>query len=161
MPLHDLVGLREPDAAAAFFRREVKLEDFLLGFPGDSAARVLDLDDDRSLFAPRADGQLPALAHGLHTVDDHVENGLLHEVEVDFDGQGQVRQVADDGYGMLISVRRSQGCDLVQHAAQVDFFQLQITRACEVDEDLYDTIQPVNLAADDVHMPARARVHLL
>ena len=62
---------------------------------------------------------------------------------------------------MLRRIRRSQRNNVFQKAAEIGLFEAELTRPGEVDQNLHDSIQTMNLASDDVHVPARVRIDLL
>ena len=44
--------------------------------------------------------------------------------------------------------------DVFQQAAKVDFFQMEIAGAGEIDKSLHHAIEAADFAVDDVHVPA-------
>src|SRR5580704_9507198 len=59
---------------------------------------------------------------------------------------------------MLFRVGGGKHGNFFEQLAEVHFDQVQLAGAHEVDERLYDAVESVNLAADDVHVAARIRV---
>src|SRR5216684_9287981 len=62
VPLHDLVGLRQPDSAAAFVALGgvVEFEDFFLRFGRNAAALVQHFGENHFLIAPRLQRERPS-----------------------------------------------------------------------------------------------------
>src|SRR6202008_3373737 len=91
----------------------------------------------------------------LNPVDDDVENGLLHQVDINFDGQTLLRHVKIDGNTVLPGIGSGQLDHVFQQPTEVDFLEVKVARSGEVDQRLYDAIQTPNFAVDDVHVAAR------
>lgn len=85
MPLQNLIRLRKADATAIFFGGVVKLEDFVLDFLRNTCALVADFGHDGVIFPSGGNRKRSAARHRLHSIDDDVEEGLLHQVEIHFD----------------------------------------------------------------------------
>src|SRR5579863_945597 len=82
----------QADAAAGLFGREVEVENFVADVGRNASALVLYLDGCGAIVLFAGDVEHTAIAHGLHSVEYNVENGLLHQVCVGSDGQ-RVRQL--------------------------------------------------------------------
>src|SRR5215469_6206500 len=161
MPLQDLIGLCQTDSTPVFLGGVVQLENLVVDFLGNTIALIPDLGNHYlPVRAPR-DLEISTAGHGLYPVQDHVEDGLLHEVTVDLHRQRTGRQFGHDLDSVLFGLRSGQRHDILEQATQVHFFQAQIPRAGKVHQDLHHPVQAVNLAVDDVHVPAGVWVHLL
>src|SRR5215469_14001005 len=73
VPLQDLVGLRQADAAAFRLGGEIQFEDFVLDLGRNPGAGVDDFGGDQSFMAAGADGERASLGHRLNAVDHHVQ----------------------------------------------------------------------------------------
>src|SRR5258708_9598161 len=160
MPLQNLVGLRQSNSVAFFFGGEVELENFVLHLLSNAQTLIADFGNYNIFFAMCLDRQLSALRHGLNSVDHHVEKSLLHQVQVRFDEQRLRKHDALDVDAMLLRFRGSQQRNVIEQSAEVNFHQMQFACAHEVHQGLYDTVDPVNFAADDVHVPPRIGIEL-
>ena len=65
--------------------------------------------------------------------------------------------VAFDGDAMLLGVGSGELGHVFHQAAQVDFFQMKIARAGEIDQRLHYAIETADFAVDDVHVTPRVR----
>src|SRR5260370_41709788 len=61
---------------------------------------------------------------------------------------------------MQLGFGSSQQCHVLEHAAEIDFFQVQIARTGEVHQHLHHAVKTMNLAADNVHVAPRVGVNL-
>ena len=161
MPLQDLVGLRQPNAAAVSLGGEIQLKNLLLDLGWDAVPLVLNPGEDHVLLAARRDGKVPALRHSLQSVQHNVEDGLLHEVNIDVDRERHRRKFACDRDTVLRRIGRGQHGNLFEQAAKVDFLQMQFPGAHEVHQDLHHPIQAVDLAVNNVDVAARVGISLL
>src|ERR1700732_1817222 len=73
VPLQNLVGLCQTDAAAIFFRREIEFENLVVHVLGNPAALIANLGDHRVVFAASGNSEQPPERHRLNTVDDDIE----------------------------------------------------------------------------------------
>src|ERR1700722_6887313 len=160
MPLQDLISLRQANAAAVFFGGEVEFENFVLHFRRDAGTLVADFGDGGIFFTIRLDGELAALRHGLNSVDDDIEKGLLHEIEIGLDEQRFGKHDALDVDAVLFGFGISEERDIVEQAAEINFDQMEFAGAHEVDQSLHDAVETVNFAADDVHVAAGIGIEL-
>src|SRR5215467_10019481 len=62
---------------------------------------------------------------------------------------------------MLLGIRSGKQRDVVQHKPEVGFFQVQVSGAGEVHQNLDHAIQTMDLAIDNVYMAVCVRVELL
>ena len=75
-------------------------------------------------------------------------------------GSGSPGRSAPDFDAVLRCVRSREQSDFVEQAAEVHFDQMQFAGAHEVDQSLHDSIKPLNLAADNVHVAAGVGIQL-
>ena len=108
MPLHDLISLREPNPAAGFLGSEVKFKNLVLQVLRNTCALVTNFHYHRIIFATRCDRQRTAIGHRLHPIDDHVQDGLFDEINIDFDQDWLVRQLTYQRNSMLFRVGGGQ-----------------------------------------------------
>ena len=69
-------------------------------------------------------------------------------------GKSLLGHVTLDGDAVLFGVRSGELRDFFHQAAQVDFFQVKIARAGEIDQRLHHAIEAADFAVDDVHVAA-------
>ncbi len=86
MHLEDAIGGGETDAAAGGFGGEVEFEDAGQEFGWDAFAGVGDLDGGEVLVFFDDNAEFSSGGHGLHGVEEEVEEGLADEFRVDPDG---------------------------------------------------------------------------
>ena len=98
-----------------------------------------------------------AIRHSLNAIDHDVQKCLLHQIRIHFHGARRLVHVPLYGDAVLLGIGARQQGDIVQQPPQVHLFQMQVTRPGEIHQRLDDTIQPANLAVDDVDVPARVR----
>src|SRR5215469_4999599 len=161
MPLQDLVSLGKADAASALLGGEVELKNLFLDFPWDAVSGIADFSNSNPLLAACADGKGSTFLHGLHAIDHDIEDGLFHEIAIDFHGQNLIGEIANHANSALLGVGSSQKHDIVQQLSKVRLFKLEVAWPGEVDENLHDAIESVDLAPDDVQVATGARVGLL
>src|SRR5580698_5984151 len=87
VPLQDLVSLRQADAVAVFLGGEIKLKDFVLYILRNACTLIANLGNRRIIVAARRKSELASVRHGLDPVKHYIEQGLLDEIEVRFDGK--------------------------------------------------------------------------
>ncbi len=116
---------------------------------------VPNLRDNRVILEPRRNDEYSALGHGLNAIDHDIQNGLLHQINVNLDRQPLLRQMALDGHAVLLGVGSSQLRHIFHQSAQVDFFEVKIARPGEIHQRLHDAIQAADFGVDDVHVAAR------
>ena len=161
MPLQDLVGLGQSDAASALLGGEVEFEDLFLYFPRNPVAGVADFGDGDAVFATGADGERAPFLHRLHAIDNDIQDGLFYEIAVDFHRKRSAGEVAIDVNPVLLSVGHGQQRYILKQLSEIGFFELEVSGTREVDQNLNDAIEAVNFAADDVHVATGAWVGLL
>src|SRR5260370_16524874 len=61
---------------------------------------------------------------------------------------------------MQLGFGSSQQCHVLEQAAEIDFFQVQITRTGEVHQHLHHAVKTMNFAADKGHVVTRVGVNL-
>src|SRR5215469_11546923 len=155
VPLQDLIGLGQTNPTTVFLGSEVEFKNLVVHLLGNSGALVLNFGHYDSVLAPRRNGQHSSLRHGLHPVDDDVEDGLFHQVGINFDGKSNVGHVSLDGDSVLLSVGTGELGDVFQQAAQIDLLKVKVARPCEINEGLHHPIEAADFAVDDVHMAPR------
>src|SRR5271165_1260309 len=154
VPLQNLIGLGQADAATVFLGGEIELENLVVEVLRNPTTLVADFGHHGVVFAASGDREQTSLGHGLHAIEHDVEDGLLHQINVDLNGQPLFRHMALDGDAMLLGVRGGELGDLFHQAAQVDLFQVEIAGAGEIDEGLHHAIQAADFAVDNVHVTA-------
>ena len=103
-------GNRQPETAAARFRRKERLEDLLANLGGDTGPRIADLNTRLVVVARCVDGDSPVARHGLRRVQQQIQQRGAHEfavgrdrhiVALDVDLHAVSRWIAsDDGNGI-------------------------------------------------------------
>ena len=104
--------------------------------------------------------ELAAVGHGLHAVDDDVEQGLLDEIGVDANGELLGRDLTNDLHAVLRCVGDGEQGNIFERAAQIGFGETQLDGTGEIDERLHDAIEAPDLAGDDVQMAERIGLEL-
>ena len=61
---------------------------------------------------------------------------------------------------MLLRIGSGEQRDVLEHAAEIHFHQMKFASPHEVNESLHHAVEPMNLAADDIHVTAGIRVEL-
>src|ERR1700678_2562912 len=61
---------------------------------------------------------------------------------------------------MLLRVRSGEQRDVFEQTAEVDFHKVQLAGTHKVDQRLHDSIEPLDLASNDVHVAASVGVEL-
>ena len=100
--------------------------------------------------------QLPAIEHGLASVDDNVEDRLLQQICIgqDVDRLGAIASDDLDSLSARIRGKRDNFTD--QHVG-IDSVSGQFNRPGEVEQGLDDTVKPVNLIGQDLDMRTRVK----
>src|SRR5262249_24290583 len=113
------------------------------------AAAMLDLQ-----------GDLAALGHRLHAIQDDVQERLLEQVHVDT-GHGRFgARVQEERAATPNRVRRGKIHDVARDRPQVRILEAQIHGTSEIDQKLYHAIEALDLAADDIHVPVGIGIDL-
>src|SRR2546429_7568429 len=86
VPLQNLIGLSQADATSVLLGREVELKNLVLHFARDAWTAIPDFRDYDIVLTTGGDRQQAALRHGLHPIQDHVEQRLLHQIDIRLDG---------------------------------------------------------------------------
>src|SRR5712671_850696 len=160
MPLKDLISLRQADAVTLFLGGEVKLKNFILHILRDASPLIADLSDYSIFLAMRRNRKLAAFRHGLNSVDHHVEERLLHQIEVRLNDQRLRKYDSLDVDAMLFRFRRGEQSDIVQQAAEVDLHQMQFASPHEVHQSLHHPVEAMNFASDNIHVAASVGIEL-
>src|SRR5712691_2815883 len=160
MPLQDLISLGQADAVTLFLGGKVKLKNFILHILSDAQPLIANFGDYGILLAMCRDRKLSPLRHGLNSVDHHVEKRLLHQIEIRLDDQRLPKYHSLNLDAMLLRLRRCEQRHIVEQAPEIHLYQVQFAGAHEVHESLNDAIEPVNFAADNVHVPAGVGIEL-
>ena len=116
MPLQDLIGLCQTNATPIFLGSEIEFKNLVVHLLRNPRALILNLGHYDSVLAARRNGEHSPLGHGLDSVDDNVENGLFHQIGIDFDRQPEVGDLSLDGDSVLLSVGPGQLRDVFQQA---------------------------------------------
>ena len=95
MPLHDLIGLRQADAAACFLRREVEFEYFVLHGCWNPGALIANFSHHCTVILTHSDRKCAAVGHSLNTIKHHVKNRLFDQIHINSNRNMRVRQFAN------------------------------------------------------------------
>src|SRR5580692_1859534 len=161
MPLHSLVGLGQPNSAAAFFGGEVQLEDLFPQLVRYAQAFIANFGDDALFVTCSRDVQRTALRHRLHPVENYVQDGQLHKIEVDSHAERFGAELALDGNAVLLGIGPRLDDYIFQQPAKINFLEMQIAGSSEVHQNLDYSIQSMNLVVDNVHVAAGIGIDLL
>ena len=113
MPLQDLIGLRQSNPAAVFLGREVELEYLFVHILRNAGTLILNLGDGGAIVGSSCDGQHATFGHGLDSVDNYIQESLLHQIDIDLHRQSVCWCVAFNRDTVLFGVGRSQLRDVL------------------------------------------------
>src|SRR5271167_2144673 len=107
--LHYSIAHGQADATAGALGREIQIEDFIANLRRDAASLIAHFDRDCSIQASRHNVKQTTAAHGLHTVKDDIEQGLLDEISVGANWQRLTSKIGSHIHPLACGFRRCQG----------------------------------------------------
>src|SRR5712691_2714246 len=159
--LHDFIGHGQPDPGPGFLGREVKIVDLIANLVGNAAALVTDLNQHFIVVFRAADAQGTSLGHGLHSIEDNIQESLLEQIGIGAYQQRHSGELPINGHALTGGVGRSQLDNVVEQLANVQVREAQLHGTGEIHQHLHHAVEALDLTANHIHVPAGGGIDLL